>query len=67
MSDPLSGALLGQTPTALAAEVSLATPLKAPRISGREAVSAALGTYRDLLAAPEPTVRLKGHALDAVV
>ncbi|MFD3441664.1 hypothetical protein ACFWU3_29650 [Streptomyces sp. NPDC058685] len=67
MSDPLPDALLGQTPSALAEEVSLAMPLKALRISGRDAVSAALGTYRDLLAAPEATVRLKGDALDAVV
>ncbi|MFE6130049.1 hypothetical protein ACFQ6Q_17570 [Streptomyces sp. NPDC056437] len=67
MSDPLPAALLGQTPTALAEEVSLATPLKAPRISGRDAVSAALGTYRDLLAGPEVTVRLKGDAQNAVV
>jgi hypothetical protein len=67
MSDPLIAALLGQAPTALAEDVSLATPLKASRIFGREAVSAALGTYRDVLATPEATARLKGYELDGVV
>jgi hypothetical protein len=67
MSDPLIAALLGQAPTALAEDISLATPLTAPRISGRDAVSAALGTYRDVLAAPEAAARLKGDELEGVV
>lgn len=67
MSDPLIAALSGRTSTELAEDVSLATPLTAPRISGRGAVSAALGTYRDVLGGPEATVRLKGDERDAVV
>ncbi|MET7746076.1 hypothetical protein [Streptomyces sp. NPDC005385] len=67
MSDQLNAALSGEAPTALAEDVSLATPLVAPRIAGRAAVSAALGTYQQALAAPEVTARLKGDEVEGVV
>jgi hypothetical protein len=67
MSDQLNAALSGQAPTALAEDVSLATPLSAPRIAGRDAASAALRTYQQALAAPEATVRLNGDELEGVV
>ncbi|MFJ9026631.1 hypothetical protein ACIRPU_42835 [Streptomyces sp. NPDC102259] len=67
MSDQLNAALSGQATTALTEDVSLATPLAAPRIAGRDAASAALGTYQQALAAPEATVRLKGDAVEGVV
>ncbi|MFD2119273.1 hypothetical protein ACFSNO_06600 [Streptomyces cirratus] len=67
MSDQLNAALSGQAPTALAEDVSLATPLAAPRIAGRDAVSAALGTYQRALGAPEATAGLKGDAVEGVV
>ncbi|MFB6933386.1 hypothetical protein [Streptomyces chartreusis] len=67
MSDQLNAALSGRAPTALAEDVSLATPLAAPRIAGRDAASAALGTYQQALGAPETTVRLKGDGVEGVV
>src|SRR5689334_22494871 len=67
MSEQLNAALSGQAPTALAENVSLATPLAAPRTAGREAVSAALGTYHRALAAPEATLRLKGDESEGIV
>ncbi|MER6290322.1 hypothetical protein [Streptomyces sviceus] len=67
MSDQLNAALSGQALTALAEDVSLATPLAAPRIVGRDAASAALGTYQRALAAPEATVRLRGDEVEGVV
>ncbi|MFF5480872.1 hypothetical protein ACFY5C_26535 [Streptomyces sp. NPDC012935] len=67
MSDQLNAALSGQAPTALAEDVSLATPLTAPRIAGPDAVAAALDTYQQALAAPEATVRLKGDGVEGVV
>ncbi|MEU4170404.1 hypothetical protein AB0F46_26450 [Streptomyces sp. NPDC026665] len=67
MSNQLNAALSGQAPAALAEDVSLATPLAAPRITGRDAVSAALGTYQQALVAPEATVRLKGDEVEGVV
>jgi len=67
MSDQLNAALSGQSQAALAEDVSLATPLAAPRIVGRAAVAAALGTYQKALAAPEATLRLKGHDVDGIV
>lgn len=67
MSDQLNAALSGRAPTALAEDVSLATPLAAPRIAGRDAASAALGTYQQALAAPEVTVRLEGDDVEGVV
>ncbi|MFJ7075556.1 hypothetical protein [Streptomyces sp. NPDC098781] len=67
MSNQLNAALSGQAPTALAEDVSLATPLAASRISGRDAVSAALATYQQALGEPEATVRLKGDGVEAVV
>ncbi|SEN74240.1 hypothetical protein [Actinacidiphila rubida] len=67
MPDQLTAALSGQAPTALAEDVSLATPLAAPRITGRDAVSAALGTYHRALAGPEATARLKGDEVEGVV
>ncbi|MFI9568791.1 hypothetical protein [Streptomyces rishiriensis] len=67
MSDRLNAALSGQAPTALAEDVSLATPLAAPRIAGRAAASAALGTYQQALTAPEATVRLTGDEVEGIV
>lgn len=67
MSDPLNAALSGQAPAALAEDVSLATPLTAPRIAGRAATSAALRAYQKALAKGEATARLKGGGLEGVV
>ncbi|SHN27573.1 hypothetical protein [Actinacidiphila paucisporea] len=67
MSDPLLAALSGQAPAALAEDVSLATPITAPRIHGRDAVSRALRTYQDVLASPEVTARLKGDGREGAV
>src|SRR5581483_1339818 len=67
MSDPLVAALLGQSSAALAEDVSLATPVTAPRISGRGSVSAALRAYGHALGGPEATARLKGDEIEGVV
>ncbi|MFG2793397.1 hypothetical protein [Streptomyces sp. NPDC048419] len=67
MSQQLNATLSGQAPAALAEDVSLATPLTAPRITGRDAVSATLGTYQQALAAPEATLRLKGDQVEGIV
>lgn len=67
MSNALVTALLGDDPGALAAEVSLATPLTAPRITGRDAVVAALGAYADVMGATDADLRLKGQELEGAV
>ena len=51
MSDPLTVALHGREPGALAETVSLATPLTSSPITGREAVVAALRAYADVIGA----------------
>jgi hypothetical protein len=72
MSDPLISALLGDDPAALAEDVSLATPLTSPRITGRDAVVAALGTYAEVMGASWHGLRKTGatsvsevHAMNA--
>lgn len=67
MSDALIPALLGQRPESLAVEVSLATPLTAPRITGRDAVVAALRAYADVMAATDADLRLEGEELAGAV
>jgi hypothetical protein len=67
MSDALITALLGRDPAALAEDVSLATPLTLPRITGRNAVAAALGAYADVMGATDADLRLKGKELDGAV
>jgi hypothetical protein len=59
--------MLGHSPAALAAEVSLATPLTAPRITGRDAVVAALGVYAEVMGATDVDLRLEGEELDGAV
>jgi hypothetical protein len=63
MSDPLITALLGQDPRALTEDVSLATPLTSSRITGRDAVAAALGAYADVIGATDADLRLKERSL----
>ncbi|HTR70326.1 MAG TPA: hypothetical protein VMH41_08875 [Mycobacteriales bacterium] len=67
MSDPLITALLGQDPRALTEDVSLATPLTSSRITGRDAVAAALGAYADVIGATDADLRLKGEELEGAV
>ncbi|HEY1356956.1 MAG TPA: hypothetical protein VGF21_01500 [Thermoleophilaceae bacterium] len=64
MSDPLTAALLGHDPQALTEDVSLATPLTSSRITGRDAVVAALGAYADVFGATDTDLRLKGEELE---
>ena len=63
MSDPLIAALLGHNPQALTEDVSLATPLTSSRITGRDAVVAALGAYADAIARPTATFASKEKSL----
>ncbi|HEY6397259.1 MAG TPA: hypothetical protein VIX82_07375 [Solirubrobacteraceae bacterium] len=67
MSDPLIAALLGHNAQALTHDVSLATPLTSSRITGRDAVVAALGAYEEVLGATDADLRLKGDELDGAV
>ena len=67
MSDPLVAALLGHNPQALTDDVSLATPLTSPRITGRDAVVEALGAYAEVVGATDADLRLKGEELEGVV
>jgi len=67
MSDSLIAALLGQDPWALTEGVSLATPLTSSRITGRDAVVAALRAYADVIGATDADLRLKGEELEGVV
>jgi len=67
MSDPLIGALLGDDPAAVAEDVSLATPLTSPRITGRDAVVAALGAYAEVMGATDADLRLQGEELEGAV
>jgi hypothetical protein len=67
MSDPLIAALLGHDPRALTEDVSLATPLTSSRITGRDAVVAALGAYADVIGATDADLRLKGEELEGAV
>ena len=67
MPDPLITALLGQDPQALREDVSLATPLTSSRITGRDAVVAALGAYADLFGATDADLRLTGEELEGAV
>jgi hypothetical protein len=67
MSDPLIAALLGHDPRALTEDVSLATPLTSSRITGRDAVVAALGAYADVSGATDADLRLKGEELEGAV
>jgi hypothetical protein len=67
MSDPLIDALLGRDPQALADDVSFATPLTSSRITGRDAVVAALGAYADVIGATDADFRLTGEELEGVV
>jgi hypothetical protein len=60
----LIAALLGQHPQALTEDVSLATPLTASPIAGRDAVVAALRVYADMFAETDDDLRLKGHELE---
>jgi hypothetical protein len=46
---------------------SLATPLTLPRITGRDAVAAALGAYADVTGATDADLRLKREELDGAV
>ncbi len=64
MSDSLITALLGQDPRALTEDVSLATPLTSSRITGRDAVVAALGAYADMFGLTDADLRLNGEELE---
>ena len=67
MHDPLIAPLLGQNPQALSEDVSLATPLTSSRITGREAVIAALGAYADVFGATDADLRLTGEEFEGAV
>jgi hypothetical protein len=67
MPDQLVTALLGQDPPALREDISLATPLTSSRITGRDAVVAALGAYADLFEASDADLRLTGEELEGAV
>jgi hypothetical protein len=67
MSYPLITALLGHDAQALAEDACLATPLTSSRITGRDAVVAALGAYADVIGAGDADLRLKGEELEGAV
>jgi hypothetical protein len=67
MSDPLIAALLGHDTQALTEDVALATPLTSARITGRDAVVAALGVYADVIGATDADLRLTGEELGGAV
>jgi hypothetical protein len=67
MSDTLIRALLGAEPSALRDDVTLATPLTLPRITGRDQVAAALRGYADVLGADDADLRLAGGGLEGAV
>ena len=67
MSDPLIAALLGHEPWVLTEDVSLATPFLSSRITGRDAVVAALGASADVIGATDADLRLSGEDLEGVV
>jgi hypothetical protein len=67
MADTLIAALLGAQPSALHADVSLATPLTLSRITGRDQVTAALRAYAEALAVTDAELRLAGGGLDGAV
>jgi hypothetical protein len=59
MSDPLMSALLGHDPAFLTEDASLATLVTSPRITGRDAVVAALCAYAEIIGAPDADRRLE--------
>jgi hypothetical protein len=63
----LISALLGDNPAALTEDVSLATPLTLARITGRDAVVAALGADADVIGATDADLRVEGDRLEGVV
>lgn len=67
MSDPLTVALQGHEPGALAENVSLATPLTSSPLTGRDAVVAALRAYADVIGETDADLRLKGEELEGAV
>jgi hypothetical protein len=67
MPSALTAALLGRDPAALTDDVSLATPLTLPRITGRDAVVAALGAYAEVTGVTDADLRLEGEELDGGV
>jgi hypothetical protein len=67
VSGPLTSALLGHDPGALTEDVSLATPLTSSRITGRDAVVAALRAYADVFGATDADLRLNGEELEGAV
>jgi hypothetical protein len=67
MPDTPIRALLGTDPSALRGDVTLATPLTLPVITGREQVAAALRAYADVLGAADADFRLAGGGLDGAV
>jgi hypothetical protein len=67
MADTLIRALLGTEPAALRDDVTLATPLTLPRITGRDQVAAVLRAYADVLGAADAGLRLAGAGLEGAV
>jgi hypothetical protein len=67
MPDTLIGALLGTEPSALRDDVTLATPLTLPPITGRDQAVSALRAYADVLGAADADLRLAGGGLDGAV
>jgi hypothetical protein len=67
MPDALIRALLGTEPSALRDDVTLATPLTLPRVTGRDQVAAALRAYADVLGAADADLRLTGGGLEGAV
>jgi hypothetical protein len=65
--DQLTEALTGADPTALADDVTLATPLALEPIRGKEAVNAALAAYAKAIGPAEPDARLAGSGLAGIV
>jgi hypothetical protein len=67
MPDTLIRTLLGTEPSALRDDVTLATPLTLPRITGRDQVAAALRAYADVLGVADAELRLAGGGLEGAV
>jgi hypothetical protein len=67
MSDTLVTVLTGADPAALREDVTLATPLTLPRISGREQVVAVLQAYAGLFAPGSGDLQFKGVDMDGAV
>jgi len=67
MSDRLIATLFGDSPRILTEDVSLATPFRSSRITGRDAVVAALGAYAGVIGGTEADLRLKGEDLEGAV